>query len=446
MPATILEVWNSTARSSPGARALIDATREKTWNRRELDALAKKWAAATAGSVAGETVVFAESNGPGWLEVFLGSLMSGAVPAALDPGEPAEAQRAIAEKIGARFLWSSGRLDRIGGGRRRRRDGRRILKLTSGSTGEPRALPFTDAQMLADGRQICATMGIRFDDVNLGLIPFGHSYGLGNLVLPLIAQGTAVVCGLSALPQAVAAAIEQWRPTIFPAVPALLRALAEADVDPRKIRSLRTVISAGSILPAEVAEAFYRRFGLKIHSFYGSSETGGIAYDRTGDAALNGRGVGMPLQGVRLAFGRGRRFTVESPAVFTLGNRRAGRTHGIHLPADFAQLTARRELMLLGRSGRLIKIGGRRLSPAEIEQALRKLPGIRDAFAAPHPRRPDVLAAAVAGTTSADAVRAALRGRMAPWKIPRKIIVLEQFPLTARGKPDNRRLLELLES
>ena len=48
----------------------------------------------------------------------------------------------------------------------------------------------TDAQMLADGRQICATMGIRPGDLNLGLIPFGHSYGLGNLVVPLLTQSS----------------------------------------------------------------------------------------------------------------------------------------------------------------------------------------------------------------------------------------------------------------
>jgi acyl-coenzyme A synthetase/AMP-(fatty) acid ligase len=220
--------------------------------------------------------------------------------------------------------------------------------------------------------------------------------------------------------------------------------MSEAEIDPEKIRSLRTVISAGSLLPAELAQSFYRRFGLKIHSFYGSSETGGIAYDRSGNAALNGRGVGTPLKGVLIAFGRGRRFTVESPAVFTLGNRRPRRTHGIHLPADFARLGARRELVLLGRAGRLIKIAGRRLNPAEIEQSLKKLPGISEAFAAPHPARGDVLAAVVAGATSADAVRAALRGQVAAWKIPKKLLVLERFPLTPRGKPDTKRLLELL--
>ena len=58
------------------------------------------------------------------------------------------------------------------------------------------------------------------------------------------------------------------------------------------------MISAGAPLSAEVAQQFYRRYGIKIHNFYGSSETGGICYDRTGNATLSGRSVGKPLSGV----------------------------------------------------------------------------------------------------------------------------------------------------
>ena len=395
--------------------------------------------------LSGETVVFSEPNGPAWLQVFLGLLKAGAVPAPLDPGEPAEARRSLAQAVRARLLWSPGGFHRIQRGRPAPSDGRCILKITSGSTGAPRALPFTDSQVLADARQICATMGIRPTDINLGLIPFGHSYGLGNLVLPLLAQGTAIVSGVPALPQALAAGIAAWRPTVFPAVPALVWALAEADVEPRKLRSLRTVLSAGSELPQQAAQAFHRRFGLKVHSFYGSSETGGITYDRTGEAALTGRSVGRPLKGVRLAFGRGRRFTVASAAVFTLGNPRARRGRGVHLPADLGRPDAAGELVLLGRAGRTIKVAGRRFNPAEIEGVLRKFPGVGDAFVAADPRRPHALAAVVAGTASADAIRAALRGRVAPWKIPGRLIVLPRLPVTARGKTDFRRLMALLE-
>jgi acyl-coenzyme A synthetase/AMP-(fatty) acid ligase len=146
--------------------------------------------------------------------------------------------------------------------------------------------------------------------------------------------------------------------------------------------------------------------------------------------------VGTPLAGVRLRFGRGRRFVVASAAV-------CGR--GKFSPADHAELNAHGELVLLGRAGRMVKIAGRRLDLTELETALQRVPGVRDALAAPHPTRPDELAAALATDLSANAVRGALRARLAPWKIPRRIIVLPSFPLTARGKTDSRALRALLE-
>jgi acyl-CoA synthetase (AMP-forming)/AMP-acid ligase II len=92
----------------------------------------------------------------------------------------------------------------------------------------------------------------------------------------------------------------------------------------------------------------------------------------------------------------------------------------------------------------MVKVGGRRLDPAEVERVIKELAGVRDALVTQHPKRTDVLAAAVAGQASAEAVRESLALRLASWKVPRKLIVLPAFPLTARGKPDTRRLRELL--
>jgi acyl-CoA synthetase (AMP-forming)/AMP-acid ligase II len=438
MSASLLHAWSRTVAAAPATRALVDAASGRIWSRRELDTLAAAWHTAHGPDAAGQTVVFAESNGPGWLEVFLGLLKSGAVIVALDPGEPPAAQRTIATAIGATRLWSGGRLESLAPRRRAPRDGRRLIKLTSGSTGTPRALAFTDAQMLADGRQICAAMRVRATDLNLGLIPWGHSYGLGNLVLPLLMQGTALLSGVAPLPHAIAAAAARWRPTVFPAVPAVLGALVASEVGRAQLASLRTVISAGAPLPAAVAVAFQKKFGRTIHGFYGSSETGGICYDPTGAATLAGRSVAPPLPEVRRHFRRGGRFAVESPAVFTLGRRRQA-ARG-HLMADVARLDERGELVLLGRAGRSVKIAGRRLNLVEVEQALRRLPGVRDAWVSPHPARPDMLAAVVASTRPAAELLAALRGQLASWKLPRKWILLPEFPLTARGKTDVRQL------
>ncbi len=203
--------------------------------------------------------------------------------------------------------------------------------------------------------------------------------------------------------------------------------------------------SAGAPLSPDVATAFRAKFGRPIHSFYGSSETGGITYDRTGEAALTGRSVGPPLPGVRLVFGKRGRFTVESAAVFTLGNRRRGEGGwGAYQPADIAELTSDGELVLCGRAGRFVKIAGRRLNLAEVERALKSLPGVRDALVAPHGVRADALSAVVASDKTGASVRAQLRERLAPWKIPKRIIVLPAFPVTPRGKTDARQLRERL--
>lgn len=434
MESKLFQSWIDLATRQPEAVAVIEGARRTVASRRLVLGLGTHWATEFGGGLAGRTVTFAEPNGAEWLRVFLGLLASGAVVAPLDPGEPRSAQRALAAAAGAAFHWEDGRLETIGPGRRR--PGRiRLLKLTSGSTGGPRALAFTEEQLWADGRNVATTMKIRAADRNLGCIPFGHSYGLGNLVVPLLARGTAIVTDVPPLPHALAAAIAEWKVTVFPAVPALLRALAEAKVDAAQLRSLRTVISAGAPLAPETAAAFQGWFGQPVHNFYGSSETGGIAYDRSGQCALTGRSVGRPLRGVKLEFGAGRRFWVCSAAVQGRGRFR---------PADLGERNTRGELVLLGRSGRMLKLAGRRIDPAEVERALRNLPGVADAFVDLHPARPDALAAVVATTRATGEWVDVLRQTLAPWKIPKKWVTLPAFPLTARGKTDMRKLRALL--
>ncbi len=447
MSATLLSAWEKMRQGAPNAVALIDASTGQSYTRAQLDAEGDAWRSAHGRDLAGRLVVLAEPNGAAWWRVFLGLLKAEAILVPLDPTEPIAVQRATATRLRAAGWWSGGEWHALAGARAQRaQDGRRIVKLTSGSTGTPRGLVVTDAQMLADGRQVCAGMDIRATDLNFALIPFGHSYGLGNLVVPLLAQGTAMVCGSAALPHAMAEAIARWRPTVFPAVPALLRALAISEVKPESLASLRTVISAGAPLATEIAAAFHARFGRKVHSFYGSSETGGITYDRTGDATLSGRSVGTPLPGVRLVLGRGGRFTVESLAVFTRGNRRrAARGMGAHRPADIAEISAGGELTLLGRAGRAVKIAGRRLDLAEVERALRQLPGVRDAFVMPHTSRAEALAAVVATDEPGESLRLALRELLAAWKIPKKIVTVAAFPITARGKMDAARVRAMLD-
>ena len=107
-------------------------------------------------------------------------------------------------------------------------------------------------------------------------------------------------------------------------------------------------------------------------------------------------------------------------------------------------MNAHGEVVLRGRAGRFVKIAGRRLNLAEVEQALKRLPGVREALVAPHPERADALAAVVATEQTPEKLRAALREQVAAWKIPKKFVVLAAFPVTARGKIDARQLRAML--
>ena len=451
---SLLSVWQATVRRDPAAPAVYHSGR--IWTRQALDELARGWSATSGrafaptesgpergptsqrarrsrSTLADRALFFSEPNGPGWFERFLGILYLGAVPAPLDPGEPPAAQRALARSAGAAGFAIANGVEPVPGARIRRWPAE-LIKTTSGSVGRPRMLGFTAEHMLRDGRQVTQTMGIGPQDLNFAIIPLGHSYGLGNLVLPLLARGTALLCSTANVPHGWASEIRQLRPTVFPSVPPVLAALADSDVAAADLASLRVVISAGSPLPPETAARFFQRFDRRVHNFYGSSETGGIAYDRTGACTLSGRSVGRPLKGVKLRFRAGGRFTVASAAV----------VGGSFQPADRGGLNPQGELVLFGRIGRTVKLAGRRVDLAEVEKALLRVPGVKGA-AVMLPAGGRGLAAAVAGPAALTgrALVASLQADLAAWKIPRRWQILERLPVNARGKVDGRALRQL---
>lgn len=439
-----MQAWEKTLGRRGGDRAVVQAADGASVTFRELDARAEAWRAKHLPERErwrGRTVVFAVANGLGWLEIFLALLKAGVVAVPLDAGEPAAAQRGIAATLRATGWWDGTKVVEVReGGRRYRDPAVCLIKLTSGTTGRSRALVFTAEQVLADARQVTATMGIRARDLNYALIPLGHSYGLGNLTIPLVAQGVPLVCGSSPLPHAIAADFARWQPSVFPGVPAMWRVLAASELT---LPGLRLGISAGAPLAPEVARDFRARFGRRLHSFYGSSETGGIAYDRTGAGALAGH-VGQALHGVKLVVKRGARLQVSSAAVVTHGNRRRVGKEGAWIMPDRVSRDASGVVTLRGRRGTTVKIAGRRVNLTEVAERLRRIDGVREVWVGISAGADAVLGAVVATDRSAVDVRTALLMDTAAWKIPKKLAVVAALPTTARGKPDTRALRGLV--
>jgi long-chain acyl-CoA synthetase len=323
-----------------------------------------------------------------------------------------------------------------------------LLKLTSGTTATPRAVRFRTDQLIADCVQICNTMGITERDLNFAVIPVSHSYGFSNLLTPLLVRGVALALSSDRLPRAIIANLQSSRATVFAGMPVFYQAFLDLEKIP-DLPNLRLCISAGAPLPSNVGRRFKEKFGLPIHSFYGSSECGGICYDRHGNAADEGF-VGTPMDGVKIELIEREtdagQIRVRSAAVgdgyFPEPNEtKLG--HGIFVPDDLLT-ESDNGWKIVGRVSDLINVAGKKVNPAEVEAELLNVPGVREAivFGRKSSLRHEEVAACVVASSdvSENDLLRMCRQRLSGWQVPKRIFLLDQLPVNERGKISRREL------
>ncbi|MCD8481670.1 MAG: fatty acid--CoA ligase family protein [Verrucomicrobia bacterium] len=321
-----------------------------------------------------------------------------------------------------------------------------LLKSTSGSTGEPKLFAFSAGAMLADGKHIIEGMKLQPNDVHYAHIAFGHSYGLGNLVMPLVIQGAAIALSSGFLPRTMIEDLRGSKATVFPTVPAVIRAFAESEAAAELPNTIRLVISAGGKLSPKIASKFATVSGRKVHNFYGSTETGGIAFDGTTRFENSIGHVGLPLPGVSVRIlDKSARIEVSSAAISdtftTLDGRRS------HVLYDSGCWLPDGQLLVYGRCDRDVKIGGKRLSMSEVESALLSIPEVTMAWVHVLPgdnEEPQLIAAVTTDITLIE-LKSRLAGLLPAWKRPRRWLRLESFPLNTRGKVDGRALVKMFQ-
>lgn len=314
-----------------------------------------------------------------------------------------------------------------------------LLKITSGTTGLPRAVRFRESQLFSDSRNICSSMGLVAEDVNFGAIPFAHSYGFSNLVTPILYQGTRFVCSRDRLPRAIHRHIEESEATVLPATPAIFQALSSlSDCD--RLGAIRICISAGAPLPAETVQQFYRRYNLRIHSFYGSSECGGIMFDREGRLDAPSGFVGTSLDGVQITRLPNDRIEIAGASVgdgyFPDQDPETLQT-GRFIPGDLVRWFGD-SAQLYGRASDFINIAGKKIHPSLVEEHIRKVPGVVEviAFGVPSPNRNEDLVVLVMSNppVSRQTLEAHCRAGLADWQVPRDFEIVKELPVNARGK------------
>ena len=442
--------FKTLAGAAPELPALIDGTSGFRISRAELLARAERRAdeLTAAGLVSRDLVAVQLPNSPEFVETWLAALKLDLVFVPIDRDATDTEVGAILSHFGVRGLVY--RADRAlpgvtisvrsTGDRLPLPEATRLIKLTSGSTGLPKGIVTSEENLAADCRNIIASMGIRSDDVNLGAIPFSHSYGFSNLVSPLVMQGTPIVVSNDYIPQSIIDLSNLHHCTVVPGVPMMFDHLANTSRSAGDFAHVRTFISAGAPLPPVTSKRFRERFGSDIHSFYGCSECGGISYDRHGAAVERGT-VGDPLDGVSIEL-HSSRLTVRSASVALgyLGDDRAFHpfTDGRFTTDDLVDVREDGEVALIGRASELINIAGKKVNPREVESVIQQIEGVREVkvYGEPAGARGDVVAAAIVASPdlTREAVREFCRARLSSHKVPRIVKLIEAIPVDERGK------------
>jgi len=310
------------------------------------------------------------------------------------------------------------------------------LKCTSATTGAPRLVVFAAEQLQADAENIVATMGLRPDWPNLGVISLAHSYGFSNLVLPLLLHGVPLILAPAPLPEIIRRVSENKTALTLAAVPVMWRAWHEANAIPQKVR---LAISAGAPLPLNLEKEVFKAGGLKIHNFLGASECGGIAYDASEMPRTVATLAGAPMKNVDLSLNNDGCLRVQSRAV--------GETYwpeksdslgcGIFQTSDLAELKDG-SVFLRGRLSDQINVAGRKVSPETVEWALLENPKVRECLVFGVPsrdaNRAEIIVVVVVSSASEAELKKVLSEKLPAWQVPREWHFVDSLSTNARGK------------
>ncbi len=343
-----------------------------------------------------------------------------------------------------------------------------LLLYTSGSTGQPRAVMQTMTNIAANTRAIVEVLGLGPKDRAMLILPLPYCYGRSVLQTHLYVGGSVLLYPRFVYPRLVLAAIAAERCTGFAGVPLTYELLARhTEPRPGDMPALRYVTQAGGAMrPATVdwTRAVFRPAELFV--MYGQTEaTARLAYLPPQRGHEKRGSIGVPIPGVELRVVDDAGADVACRVTGHLVARGANVTPGYHrAPEETASILrdgwlwtgdmAYRDedgfLFLAGRAKEILKIGGHRGSPAQIEAALEQHPDVMEVVAAgiADPLRGEAAAALAVLRPGARATEQELRRfcsqHLPPYLVPRVVRIVGSMPRGPSGKIQRDRVSRLL--
>lgn len=352
-----------------------------------------------------------------------------------------------------------GALPELGG------DAPALYMLSSGSTGLPKIVPHTHAELLADARRTSGAWRLQPDDVVFNMLPGNFAMGLLLGAMDAAEVGATIVYWNDARPLmlargALAEAIASERVTVMGAVPAMYGTLAGIGGDVR-FDAMRLAFSGGAALTRPIFDAMRERFGVTLRQSYGSTESIMFSHNDADDPENNWESVGRPA-----GDGEARlipmdtvlgdevgELIVRSSSVMQgyLGDDDATRAtfiDGWLRTGDLARIDAAGQITIVGRTKLLIEVSGYKIDPLEVEAALVTHPAVAEAVVVgyrPSPQADQRLKAFVVrrADVSEDAILAFLRSRLSVQKVPTLVEFIDEMPKSSAGKILRGKLAEM---
>ena len=333
-----------------------------------------------------------------------------------------------------------------------------LILHTSGTTSRPKIVPLSHRNVSASARNISSTLQLTSADRELHVMPLFHIHGLIAGVLAPMAVGSMIFCtpGFNALK--FFAWMKESKPTWYTAVPTMhqtILARAANNMEVIEANPLRFIRSSSSSMPPQVIAELERVFKTPLIESYGMTEA---AHQMASSPLPPGKripgSVGiaagpevaiMSTSGELLAAGEVGEIVIRGENV-TLGyenNDKAnaeGFTNGWFRTGDQGTMTIDGYVTLTGRLKEIINRGGEKISPREVDEVLMDHPAVAQVvtFGMPHDKLGEEVAAAVVlreGTTATDReIREFAATKLADFKVPRKILIMDEIPKGATGK------------
>lgn len=327
---------------------------------------------------------------------------------------------------------------------------------TSGSAGVPRVVPRSHRNLAASAASVARSLGIGPGDRLLSAVPFYHSNGFHNHMLMPLLCGATVVLMPRFTPTACAELARRERVNYLMGSPTVYRFLAESSAD-LKLPSAMRCFSAGARMPEALAKSWKDRFGIRVRQSYGLAETSMLSIDRAQDEPASGAGsyVGSLVEGVELRVLDGNGNALDPGAPGEIAARSDSVMSGYYgepelnqrifcdgffKTGDSGRIDSAGNLYLTGRVGRVINLGGVKVDPVEVEQAIEALAGVSACHVDAVANGPagEVIRARVAVRSGVQLARTCVieqcRKRLAEYKLPRIIEFVESLPMTMAGK------------